>query len=72
MRAGINELKNEIISYYNNEYGFAPEKKNVKIIKADKEHCVFECNGRIRGFDFNVTINMGDIHEVPLAPVESV
>lgn len=72
MRAGIEELKNEIISYYNNEYGFAPAKKNVKIIKADKEHCVFECNGRLLGFDFNVTINMGNIHEVPIATVESV
>lgn len=65
MRAGIKDLKNEIISYYNKEYGFAPAKKNVKILDVNKEKCVFECNGKIFGFDFNVSINMSNIYKIP-------
>ena len=58
MKAGYAAIKNEIIEYYKKTVGFAPAKKDIKILSVDDASANVEIGGKVLGFDYSIKISI--------------
>lgn len=63
MKPGAREIKNTILDYFKNAYGFAPLKSQLKVENIEDDKIVFSCNGRMFNMPYRVIIEWGHITE---------
>lgn len=63
MKPTICEVKNTILDYFKNAYGFTPRKSHLKVENIEDDKIVFSCNGRMFNMPYRVIIECGHITE---------
>lgn len=58
MKAGYAAIKNEIVEYYKKTVGFAPAKKDIKILSVDDARANVEIGGKVLGFDYYINVSI--------------
>lgn len=56
MKAGYDALKNEIAEYYKKTVGFAPARKDIKILSVDDASANVEIGGKVLWFDYSIKL----------------
>lgn len=63
MKPAAREVKNTILDYFKNAYGFAPLKRQLKIENIEDDKIVFSCNGKMFNMPYRVIVECGHITE---------
>ena len=63
MKPAVREVKNTILDYFKNAYGFAPLKSQLKIENIEDDKIMFSCNGRMFNMPYRIISECGHISE---------
>lgn len=63
MKLKAKDVKNTIIEYYKNTFGFAPLKTHLKVENIEDDKIVFSCNGRMFNMPYRIIVECGHVTE---------